>query len=88
MATFSDEDFKEIPLEYLTTPRDGAIVGLNTWWIARNGNPVVYIRNGLYSRQRNKNKAVLDHVIDNFPPGYEVIHLPVYFDDHSCGDYV
>ena len=33
--------YVEIPLEELTTPREGYIVMLDRWWVTRNGNPVV-----------------------------------------------
>lgn len=88
MATFSDADFIEIPMEYVTTPRSGSLCVLDQWWITRNGNPVVYVRSGMKSKQRNRNRQVLENMLPAYPEGYTIVHIPACYDDHDCNDFV
>ena len=85
---FTDDDFTEVPMSKVTTPRDGAMCMVDTFWITRNGNPLIFTKNGLHSRQCNKNRQVLDNLLPAYPEGCKVTFIPVGYFDHDCNDYI
>lgn len=60
------KDFKLIPIRDITTPREGARVMMDRYWLTLDGNVLVYIKRGYFSPQCTKNKMVNDMAIKGY----------------------
>lgn len=75
------EDFKLIPIRDITTPREGARVMVDRYWLTLNGNVLVYTRGGMFfSPQCHKDKRINDMALRKYKiKGLENIFIEISY---------
>ena len=74
----------EIPIEDVTTPKQGQMVIVNHWWVTRNNCVLGFKIYGKKSRVRptpqcNTNKLITERLINRIYKDCDAIFLPVAY---------
>lgn len=80
-----DERFLRVPLEVLTTPREGALCYLNRYWLVTDADEALFYKH-YTSPQCNTDKSIVERRLKR--PGTKVVFVPVAYIRHNCSDYV
>ena len=75
----------KVPLATLTTPREGAMVLLDRWWVVDDEGAY---RWGVASWQCNSHRTIVERLAAKAYPDARIEFIPVAYVDHSCGDYL
>ena len=75
----SREDYERIPLDELCKPKDGYVVWLSKWWrVDKDGNALIYIKDGHYAPQFNSNEDLARRMVEMFK-GDHVEYIPIAY---------
>jgi hypothetical protein len=73
----------KLPVAYITTPRDGAVVMLNRWWVVDDEGAYLY---GRTSWQCNSDPRLVARLVADMYPGARAEFIPVAYVNHNCND--
>lgn len=79
------DSYLRMPLDVLTTPRDGAICMMNRYWAVTSNDEALFYKS-YTSPQCNHDRSIVEHVMKE--PGIKIVFIPVAYIRHSCRDYV